>query len=235
MSGLLTPAEIEALRLSLLIAFWAVLGGLPVAIALAWLLARHRFPGRALLDGIVHLPLVLPPVVVGYGLLVLLGRRGLIGQWLHDALGITLAFTWEGAAVASAVMALPLMVRAIRLSIEAVDRGLEAAAATLGSSRADVFFTITLPLALPGVLIGVVLGFARSLGEFGATITFAGNIAGETRTLANAIYTVTQIPDSDAAAGRLCLIAIVLSLAALLVSEILARRIGLRLQGRDHA
>ena len=235
MAGLLTPLEIEALRLSLLIAFWAVLGGLPVAIALAWLLARHRFPGRGLLDGIVHLPLVLPPVVVGYGLLVLLGRRGLIGAWLHDHLGITLAFTWEGAAIASAVMALPLMVRAIRLSIEAVDRGLEAAASTLGASRAGVFFSITLPLALPGVLIGIVLGFARSLGEFGATITFAGNIPGETRTLANAIYAVTQVPDSDAAAGRLCLIAIVLSLAALLVSEILARRLGLRLQGRTHA
>ncbi len=235
MSSLLTPLELEALRLSLLIAFWAVLGGLPVAIGLAWLLARHRFAGRALLDGVVHLPLVLPPVVVGYGLLVLLGRRGLIGHWLHDDLGITLAFTWEGAAVASAVMALPLMVRAIRLSIEAVDRGLEAAASTLGSSRADVFFTITLPLAAPGVLIGVVLGFARSLGEFGATITFAGNIPGETRTLANAIYTLTQIPDSDAAAGRLCLIAIILSLAALLASEILARRLGQRLTGRDHA
>lgn len=235
MFGLLTPLEIEALRLSLLIAFWAVLGGLPVAVALAWLLARRRFPGRALLDGVVHLPLVLPPVVVGYGLLVLLGRRGLIGHWLHDDLGITLAFTWEGAAIASAVMALPLMVRAIRLSVESVDRGLEAAASTLGASRTGVFFTVTLPLALPGVLIGIVLGFARSLGEFGATITFAGNIPGETRTLANAIYSITQIPDSDAAAGRLCLIAIVLSLAALLISEILARRLGQRLQGHDHA
>ncbi len=235
MFGLLTPLEIEALRLSLLIAFWAVLGGLPVAVALAWLLARRRFPGRALLDGVVHLPLVLPPVVVGYGLLVLLGRRGVIGHWLHDDLGITLAFTWEGAAIASAVMALPLMVRAIRLSVESVDRGLEAAASTLGASRTGVFFTVTLPLALPGVLIGIVLGFARSLGEFGATITFAGNIPGETRTLANAIYSITQIPDSDAAAGRLCLIAIVLSLAALLISEILARRLGQRLQGHDHA
>lgn len=235
MSGVLTPLEIEALRLSLLIAFWAVLGGLPVAIALAWLLARRRFPGRALLDGVVHLPLVLPPVVVGYGLLVLLGRRGLIGAWLHDVLGITLAFTWEGAAIASGVMALPLMVRAIRLSIETVDRGLEAAASTLGASRSSVFFTVTLPLALPGVLIGAVLGFARSLGEFGATITFAGNIPGETRTLANAIYAITQVPDSDAAAGRMCLIAIVLSLAALLVSDALARRLGQRLRGRDHA
>ncbi len=198
-------------------------------------LGAAAFPGRALLDGVVHLPLVLPPVVVGYGLLVLLGRRGVIGHWLHDDLGTTLAFTWEGAAIASAVMALPLMVRAIRLSVESVDRGLEAAASTLGASRTGVFFTVTLPLALPGVLIGIVLGFARSLGEFGATITFAGNIPGETRTLANAIYSITQIPDSDAAAGRLCLIAIVLSLAALLISEILARRLGQRLQGHDHA
>ena len=171
-----TPLETEALRLSLIISSWAIAGGLPIAIGLAWLLARRRFPGRTLLDGIVHLPLILPPVVVGYALLVLLGRNGLVGAWLDDALGITLAFTWKGAAVASAVMALPLMVRAIRLSIDAVDRGLEDAASTLGASRAGVFFTITLPLSAPGILTGAVLGFARSLGEFGATITFVSSI-----------------------------------------------------------
>jgi molybdate transport system permease protein len=208
---------------------------LPVAVLLAWLLARRRFPGRALLDGVIHLPLVLPPVVVGYGLLVLLGRKGIVGAWLYDALGITFAFNWKGAALASAVMALPLMVRAIRLSLEAVDRGLEAAAATLGASRAAIFFAVTLPLAAPGVLTGAMLGFARSLGEFGATVTFVSSIPGETRTLPIAIYGLTQVPGGEAAAGRLCLIAVALSLIALIASEFLARRLGRRLQGRDHA
>ncbi len=230
-----TPLETEALRLSLIISSWAIAGGLPIAIGLAWLLARRRFPGRTLLDGIVHLPLILPPVVVGYALLVLLGRNGLVGAWLDDALGITLAFTWKGAAVASAVMALPLMVRAIRLSIDAVDRGLEDAASTLGASRAGVFFTITLPLSAPGILTGAVLGFARSLGEFGATITFVSSIPGQTRTLPIAIYGLTQVPGGEAAAARLCAISIVLALAALLASEALARRLGRRLEGRARA
>lgn len=232
---MLTPLEAEALRLSLVISSWAVVGGLPVAVFLAWLLARRRFPGRAILDGVVHLPLILPPVVVGYGLLVLLGRKGLVGAWLNDALGITLAFTWKGAAVASAVMALPLMVRAIRLSIDSVDRGLEGAAATLGASRPGVFFTITLPLSAPGILTGAVLGFARSLGEFGATITFVSSIPGETRTLPIAIYGLTQVPGGEAAAARLCVISVVLALAALLASEALSRRLGRRLEGRVRA
>ena len=231
----MTPLEAEAVRLSLEISAWAVVGCLPVAIGLAWLLARGRFWGRALLDGVVHLPLVLPPVVVGYLLLVLLGRRGLIGEWLHDALGITLAFSFAGAAVASAVMALPLMVRAIRLSIEGVDRGLEAAAATLGASPLGVFLTITLPLAVPGVLAGAVLGFARSLGEFGATITFVSSIPGQTRTLPIAIYGLTQVPGGEEAAARLCAISVILALAALLASELLARRMGRRLTGRQLA
>lgn len=173
--------------------------------------------------------------MVGYALLVLLGRNGLVGAWLDDALGITLAFTWKGAAVASAVMALPLMVRAIRLSIDAVDRGLEDAASTLGASRAGVFFTITLPLSAPGILTGAVLGFARSLGEFGATITFVSSIPGQTRTLPIAIYGLTQVPGGEAAAARLCAISIVLALAALLASEALARRLGRRLEGRARA
>jgi len=232
---MLSPLEAEALRLSLLISCWAVAGGLPVALFFAWLLARRRFPGHNLLDGIVHLPLVLPPVAVGYGLLVLLGRNGLIGAWLHDALGITLVFTWKGAALASAVMALPLMVRAIRLSIESVDRGLEVAAATLGATSVSVFLTITLPLAAPGVLAGAVLGFARSLGEFGATITFAGNIPGESRTVANAIFSEYEVPGGEAAAARLCVISVILALAALLASEILARRLHRAIAGRDRA
>jgi molybdate transport system permease protein len=232
---MLTPLEAEALRLSLLISFWAVAGGLPCAIAVAWLLARRRFPGRGVVDGIVHLPLVLPPVAVGYGLLVLLGREGVVGAWLRGAFGITLAFTWEGAAIASAIMAFPLMVRAVRLSLENMDRGLESAAATLGASPAGVFLSVTLPLALPGVTTGALLGFARSLGEFGATITFAGNIPGQTRTLANAIFTATEVPGGEAEAARLCCISIVLALAALLASEVLARRLRRAITGADRA
>ena len=228
----LRPLEIEALGLSLRVAFWAVLVSLPPGIAVAWLLARREFPGKALVDGIVHLPLVVPPVVIGYLLLVSLGRRGAIGGWLFDTFGITLIFTWKGAAVASAVMAFPLLVRAIRLSLEAVDRRLETAARTLGASPAQVLFGITLPLTAPGILAGVVLAFARSLGEFGATITFVSNIPGETRTLPIALYSVLQTPDGEQAATRLAVISIVLALAALFASEWVARRLAARLRGR---
>ncbi len=227
----LTDLEWEAIRLSLRVAFFSVAGSLPFGIAVAWLLARRNFPGKWFIDGLVHVPLVVPPVVVGYGLLVLFGRRGPIGAWLYDHLGITLIFTWKGAALAAAVMAFPLMVRAIRLSLEAVDRKLEAAARTLGAGPFDVFLTITLPLALPGVLVGIMLAFARSLGEFGATIIFVGNIPGQTRTLPIAIYTLTQQPDGDLAALRLSVISLVLALGAVVVSEFLARRIELRIRG----
>ena len=228
---ILTPLEAEALRLSLLVSTVAVAGSLPFGILCAWLLARLTFPGKALVDGLIHLPLVLPPVVVGYVLLVTLGRRGLIGAWLHDALGITLAFTWKGAAVASAVISFPLLVRAIRLSLETVDRRLEAAARTLGAGPLRVFLTITLPLTAPGILTGTILAFARSLSEFGATITFVSNIPGETRTLPIALYGLTQVPGGDAAATRLCVISAVVALAALVASEMLSRRMRARLAG----
>jgi len=227
----LTDAEWQAIALSLRVALVSVAGSLPLGVAMAWLLARRQFPGKLLLDGLVHLPLVVPPVVVGYGLLVLFGRRGPIGGWLHDELGITLIFTWKGAALASAVMGFPLMVRAIRLSLEAVDRKLEAAARTLGAGPFDTFFSITLPLALPGLLAGSVLAFARGLGEFGATIIFVGNIPGETRTIPIAIYTATQEPGGDLAALRLSIIALLLSLIALVASELLARRMDRRMRG----
>ena len=220
----MSDAEIEALRLSLRVAGWSVAASLPFGIAAAWLLARKSFPGKTVLDGLIHLPLVLPPVVVGYGLLLLLGRNGPIGRWLDAGFGITLAFTWQGAAIAAAVMAFPLMVRAIRLSLESLDRGLEQAAATLGASPLRVFATVTLPLAAPGLVVGCVLAFARSLGEFGATIMLAGNIAGQTRTLPLAIYTEVQTPGGEAAALRLTLLSVGLALAALLASEIIARR-----------
>jgi molybdate transport system permease protein len=226
-----TDLELEAIRLSLRVAFWSVACSLPVAIAVAWVLARTRFPGKILLDGLVHLPLVVPPVVVGFILLVLFGRRGPIGGWLHDSFGITIIFTWKGAALAAAVMAFPLMVRAIRLSLEAVDRRLEAAARTLGARQFDVFMTVTLPLMTPGILAGVVLAFARSLGEFGATITFVSNIPGETRTIPVAIYTLTQTPDGDVGALRLSIIAVILALIALVASELLARRVNARISG----
>lgn len=222
---MLTPLEIEALGLSLRVAVASVVFSLPLGLAAAWLLARRTFPGKSLVDGVIHLPLVVPPVVVGYALLVLLGRRGPVGGWLYDTFGITVAFTWKGAAVAAAVMAFPLMVRAMRLSLEGVDRGLEAAARTLGAGRLRVFATITLPLMAPGILAGVVLAFARALGEFGATITFVSNIPGETRTLPIALYTLTQTPDGEAAAARLALIAVALALAAIVASEWLARRL----------
>ena len=227
----LTDLEIDALALSLRVAVASVGLSLPLGLAAAWLLARCRFPGKALVDGVIHLPLVLPPVAVGYGLLVLFGRAGILGAWLHDALGIAFAFNWKGAALASAVMAFPLLVRAIRLSLEAVDRRLEAAARTLGSGPARVFFTVTLPLTAPGLLTGAILAFARSVGEFGATITFVSNIPGETQTLPLALYTLVQQPDGEAAALRLTAISLALALAALLASEVLARRVSRRIEG----
>lgn len=227
----LTPLEREALSLSLWVSLWAMLGSLPPAVGAAWILARHRFPGKTLFDGLLHLPLVVPPVVTGYLLLVVFGRRGMVGAWLYDHLGITFAFNWKGAALAAAVMAFPLMVRAIRLSLEAVDRGLEQAAHTLGAGPWRVFFTITIPLTLPGILSGMVLAFARSLGEFGATITFVSNIPGQTSTLPLALYSVLQSPGGEAAAERLCILSIVLALVALVVSELLARRVQARLKG----
>jgi molybdate transport system permease protein len=227
----LTPLEVEALRLSLLVSVWAVAASLPLGIFVAWLLARREFFGKSLVDGLIHLPLVLPPVVVGYALLVSFGRKGVLGGWLYDTLGISFAFNWKGAALASAVIAFPLMVRAIRLSLENIDRGVESAAATLGAGPFRVFFTITLPLALPGVLAGVILAFARSLSEFGATITFVSNIPGETRTLPLALYGLTQIPGGEAPAFRLCVISVLIALATLIASDALARRIDRRLRG----
>ncbi len=227
----LTPLELEAIQLSLLVSFWAVAGGLPFGVALAWLLSRLDFPGKSIIDGLIHLPLVLPPVVIGYLLLILLGRRGVIGAWLYEYLGITIAFTWKGAAVAAGIMAFPLMVRSIRISIENVDRGLEQAAHTLGAGSFRVFFTITLPLIIPGIITGLILAFARSLGEFGATITFVSNIRGETQTLPLALYTMTQVPGGDGPAIRLCIISVIMALAALLVSEFLTRRFPGRFRG----
>jgi molybdate transport system permease protein len=227
----LTPLETEALRLSLWISVWAVAGSLPIGIMLAWVLARRNFPGKTLLDGLIHLPLVLPPVVIGYMLLVLLGRKGVIGAPLHEAFGISFAFNWKGAALASAVVAFPLLVRAIRLSMESVDQGLEAAARTLGAGPMRVFFTITIPLVVPGIITGIILAFARSLGEFGATITFVSNIPGETRTLPLALYTLTQVPDGDAGALRLCVISVIVAMLALMASEILTRRVASKLKG----
>ncbi len=227
----LSPLEQEALALSLRVAFWSVFASLPFGLFVAWLLARREFYGKTLLNGIVHLPLVLPPVVVGYLLLVLLGRNGPLGAWLYEAFGITLPFTWEGAALAAAVMAFPLMVRAMRLSLETVDRRLEAAARTLGAKPLEVFWTVTLPLMSPGILAGAILAFARSLGEFGATITFVSNIPGETRTLPIALFSLIQSPDGEAGALRLAIIAVVLALTSLAASEALARRLQNKLGG----
>jgi molybdate transport system permease protein len=219
----LTPEELDIVRLSLKVAFWSTLASLPVALALAMLLARARFPGRTLVDGLVNLPLVLPPVVIGYFLLLAFGRRGPIGALLDEHFGIVFAFRWTGAALACALMGLPLAVRAMRQAIEAVDAGLESAAATLGANRAWVFASVTLPLVAPGIVNGALLSFARSLGEFGATITFVSNIPGETRTIPLAIYGYTQTAGGDAQALRLCVISIVLSLGALMASEWLLR------------
>jgi molybdate transport system permease protein len=227
----LTPDEWIAIRLSLWIALVATLAALPFGIAIAWVLARKNFWGKTLLDAIVHLPLVLPPVVTGYLLLITFGRRGPVGSFLAEHLGLVFSFRWTGAALACGVMAFPLLVRAIRLSLEAIDRRLEDAAATLGASPFRKFLTVTLPLALPGIIAGMVLCFAKALGEFGATITFVSNIPGETQTLSAAIYTLTQVPGGDAAAFRLVVVAIVISLAALVASEWFARRAGMRYHG----
>jgi molybdate transport system permease protein len=228
-AALLSPEEWEIVALSLRVSAVAIGLALPLAFALAWLLARARFPGKVLVDALVHLPLVLPPVVTGWLLLLAFGAQGPAGRFFAQTLGVTFMFRWTGAALAAAVMALPLMVRAMRLSIEAVDRRLEGAARTLGAGPWRTFFTITLPLTLPGVLAGLVLGFARSIGEFGATITFVSNIPGETRTLPLAIYAALQSPGGEAAVTRLAVISVLLSLAALIGSEMLARRSG---QGR---
>lgn len=221
---MLTPAELDALRLSLQVALIAVAGSLPFAIAVAWLLARRRFPGRLLVDGLVHAPLVLPPVVVGYALLLLFGVQGPIGGWIERAFGARLVFTSAGASLAAGVMAFPLMVRAVRLSLDAIDPGLEMAARSLGAGALDRFLTITLPLAAPGVLAAAIVGFAVSLGEFGAVITFAANIPGETQTLPLAIYSALQTPGGESTALRLATISFVLALVALLASETLGRR-----------
>jgi molybdate transport system permease protein len=229
MSDWLSPEEWTAVRLSLIVASTAMLASLPFGIAIAWLLARRDFWGKTALDAVVHLPLILPPVVTGYLLLIWFGRRGPAGQFLYDWFGIVLSFRWTGAVLACAVMGFPLMVRAIRLSIEAVDRKLEQAAGTLGASPAWVFATVTLPLCLPGILAGMILCFAKAMGEFGATITFVSNIPGETQTLPSAIYTFTQVPDGDAGALRLTLISVAISVSALFVSEWLARLVGRRI------
>jgi molybdate transport system permease protein len=227
----LSSDEWTAVWLSVRIAAVATLGALPFGIAIAWLLARKNFLGKALLDGIVHLPLVLPPVVTGYLLLIWFGRKGPVGALLEQYFGIVFSFRWTGAALACGVMAFPLLVRAIRLSFEAIDRRLEDAASTLGANRLWVFLTVTLPLALPGVIAGMVLCFAKALGEFGATITFVSNIPGETQTISAAIYTLTQVPGGDAAAFRLVIIAVIIALVALIASEWFARRAGMRYHG----
>jgi molybdate transport system permease protein len=227
----LTSDEWVAVTLSLRIAFVATVVALPFGLAVAWLLARKDFWGKTLLDGVVHLPLVLPPVVTGYLLLISFGRRGAVGSFLADTFGIVFSFRWTGAALACGIMGFPLLVRPMRISLEAIDRRLEDAAATLGASRTWVYLTVTLPLALPGIIAGMVLCFAKALGEFGATITFVSNIPGETQTISAAIYTYLQVPGGDAAASRLVVVAIVIALVALVASEWLARRAGTRFHG----
>jgi molybdate transport system permease protein len=227
----LSPQDLIAVQLSLRIAAVSTVIALPFGIAIAYLLARKLFWGKSLLDAVVHLPLVIPPVVTGYLLLITFGRKAPVGAFLADHFGIVFSFRWTGAALACGVMAFPLMVRAIRLSIEAIDRRLEDAAATLGANRIWVFLTVTLPLALPGVIAGMVLAFARALGEFGATITFVSNIPGETQTISAAIYTLTQVPGGDRAALQLVIVAVIISLAALIASEWFARRATARLHG----
>jgi molybdate transport system permease protein len=232
MTGWLSPEAWQAVTLSLRVSFWATLLSLPLGVLAAVALARWAFPGKALLNGVVHLPLILPPVVTGYLLLLAFGRMGPVGGLLHDWFGVTLAFRWTGAALAAAVMSFPLMVRAIRLSVEAVDPKLEQAAATLGASRPVVFLTVTLPLILPGIIAGAVLAFAKAMGEFGATITFVSNIPGETQTIPSAIYAFLQVPGGDASAVRLVVISILLAMGALILSEVLARRAAQRVAGQ---
>ena len=226
----LSPEEWTAVRLSIRVSAWATVVSLPIGILVAHVLARREFPGKEVLNGIVHLPLILPPVVTGYLLLLTFGRRGPVGGFLEEYFGIVFAFRWTGAALACAVMGFPLMVRAMRLSFEAVDRRLEQAAGTLGASPAWVFLTITLPLAAPGIIAGMVLCFAKAMGEFGATITFVSNIPGETQTLPTLIYTFTQVPGGDAAALRLTFISLALSLAAIMASEAIAQGVSRRLK-----
>ncbi|PLX69521.1 MAG: molybdate ABC transporter permease subunit [Denitrovibrio sp.] len=227
----LSSYEIEALSLSLKISIWAVVSGLIPGIAIAYLLARKNFPGKLLIDGLVHIPLVIPPVVTGYVLLITFNDNAPAGKFLIDIFGSGIAFSWKGAVLASVIMSFPLLVRSVRLSIEAVDRGLEEASKTLGASWFRVFFTITLPLSIPGIITGTVLAFARCLGEFGATITFVSNIPGETSTLPLALYTLTQTPGTESAAFRLCLISIALALVAIAGSEYFSRKAGARLRG----
>ncbi len=222
--------ETDAIALSLQVSFVAVVASLPLGILVAWVLARFNFPGRTILDAIVHLPLILPPVVVGYILLITFGRRGVLGSFLNDTLGISIAFSWQGAAVAGAVMAFPLMVRAIRLSMESIEPGLEQAARTLGAGPLHVFLTVTLPLTAPGLLTGCLLAFARSLGEFGATVAFVSNIPGETQTMPLALYALINTPGGESGAFRLVIAAVALSFIALLASEFLARRLSRRLR-----
>ncbi|MET0597312.1 MAG: molybdate ABC transporter permease subunit [Mesorhizobium sp.] len=226
----LSAQEWTAVRLSIWVSTWATIASLPLGVAVAWLLARRQFWGKAVLNGVVHLPLILPPVVTGYLLLITFGRKGPVGSFLDSCCGIVFSFRWTGAALACGIMAFPLLVRAIRLSIEAVDRRLEAAAGTLGASPAWVFTTITLPLILPGVIAGMILSFAKAMGEFGATITFVSNIPGETQTLPSAIYTFTQVPGGDLGALRLTLVSIAVAMTALVASEIFARQVARRLE-----
>ena len=227
----LSPAEIEALRLSVRIATWSTVASLPLAALAAYVLARYRFWGKELLNGLLHMPLVLPPVVTGYLLLLLLGRRGLVGAWLEQTFGLVFAFRWTGAVVAAAVVAFPLMVRPIRLSLEAIDRRLESAANTLGANRGWTWFTVTLPLSLPGMVVGAILGFTRSLGEFGATITFVSNIPGETQTLSLAVHSALQVPGGEPGAMRLTVIIVLITIVALVASEMLGRYVARRTQG----
>ena len=232
MTDWLTPEAWQAVRLSLRVSLWAVAASLPLGILIAYALARWRFPGHGLLNGLVHLPLVLPPVVTGYLLLLTFGRRGTVGQFLDQWFGIVFAFRWTGAALAAAIMAFPLMVRAIRLAIEAVDPKLEQAASTLGASRIWVFLTVTLPLILPGIIAGAVLAFAKAMGEFGATITFVSNIPGQTQTLPTAIYTALQVPGREGAVARLVLVSFAVAMLALALSEWLSRLVARRIAGR---
>ncbi|MGE4373609.1 MAG: molybdate ABC transporter permease subunit [Xanthobacter sp.] len=226
---MLTPEEWTAVALSLRVAFWATLWTMPLAILVGWMLARLDFPGKGLFDGLVHLPLVLPRVVVGYLLLLALGSRGYLGQYLHDWLGINLMFSTAGATVAAAVVSFPLIVNAIRIAVDGIDKGVETAARTLGAGRLDAFFTITLPLMLPGILSGCLISLASALGEFGATITFVSNVEGQTRTIPLAIYSATHMPDGDASAMRLTLVSILLALGALMLAEMADRRLKLAL------
>jgi molybdate transport system permease protein len=232
MTDWLSPEAWDAVALSLRVSFWATVLSLPLGVLTAMALARWTFPGKTLLNGLVHLPLILPPVVTGYLLLLTFGRMGPVGGFLYDWFGVTLAFRWTGAALAAAVMAFPLMVRAIRLSVEAVDPRLEEAASTLGASRPVVFLTVTLPLILPGIIAGTILAFAKAMGEFGATITFVSNIPGETQTIPSAIYAFLQVPGGDASAFRLVIISIVLAMGALILSEWLSRKAAIRVAGR---